>query len=64
MCLTCGCGLPYDDMGDGRNVTYDDIKHAVETSDGKGLTADQAVNNLVETWKKVKEDDRGFKQEG
>lgn len=61
MCLTCGCELPYDDMGDPNNVTYSDIKKAVETPDGKGLTANDAVDNLVKTWKRVKDQDKEFK---
>ena len=61
MCLTCGCGEAYDDMGDADNVTYDDIKQAVETKDGKGLTTDQAVKNLTDTWAKVKVEDKNYK---
>ncbi len=61
MCLTCGCGLPYDDMGNPNNITVKDIKKAVETNDGKGQTEDQAVSNLIETWKKVKSEDKSFK---
>ena len=63
MCLTCGCGMPYDDMGDEDNVTYDDIKKAVETEDGEGITTDKAVQNLVKTWEKVKLEDREYKTE-
>ncbi len=62
MCLTCGCGLPYDDMGDPKNITYADIKAAVETNDGKGLSADEAVKNLAKTWPKVKKEDQDYKQ--
>ena len=61
MCLTCGCGEPYDDMGDAKNVTYGDIKKAVETPDGKGLSTDQAVKNLNDTWAKVKDEDKDYK---
>ncbi len=61
MCLTCGCMLPYDDMGDPRNVTFKDIKEAVETPDGEGLTTDQAVQNLIKTWSKVKDEDKKFR---
>lgn len=61
MCLTCGCLMPYDDMGDSDNITYDDIKKAMQTEDGKGQTADEGVQNLIKTWKKVKPDDKEFK---
>lgn len=61
MCLTCGCGMPYDDMGDASNITYQDIKKAMETEDGKGQTTDQGVKNLVKTWEKVKDSDKEYK---
>ncbi len=61
MCLTCGCDQPYDDMGHTDNVTYDDIKKAVETPDGKGLTTEEAIKNLNETWRKVKDEDKNYK---
>lgn len=61
MCLTCGCGMPYDDMGDDKNVTYDDIQKAVETDDGKGKTTNEAVKTLIETWAKVKPEDKQYK---
>ncbi len=61
MCLTCGCGMPYDNMGDAKNLTVKDLKESVETADGKGLSEQQAVDNLVETWKKVKSDDKNYK---
>lgn len=63
MCLTCGCGLPYDKMGDDKNIVVDDIKKAVETDDGKGQTADQAVDNLVKTWAYAKEEDKKYKKD-
>lgn len=61
MCLQCGCGLPYDDMGDANNITVADIKKSVETSDAKGLTGDEAIENIVKTWKKVKDEDKEYK---
>lgn len=61
MCLTCGCMMPYDDMGDPNNISYQDIKKAVETADGKGLTTQEAVDNLLKTWDKVKAEDKDFK---
>jgi hypothetical protein len=63
MCLTCGCGMPYNDMGDPKNITVKDIKEAVETEAAGGITEEQAVENLVQTWKKVKPEDKDFKSE-
>ena len=62
MCLQCGCGLPYDDMGDSNNITVDDIKKSVETEAAEGLTMDQAIENVVKTWKKVKDEDKQYKK--
>ncbi len=61
MCLTCGCGMPYDDMGDAKNITYEDIKKAVETAAAKGLSAEEAIENLKKTWPKVKPEDKAYK---
>lgn len=61
MCLTCGCELPYDKMSSDDNLTVDDIKKAVQTADAKGLSAEDAVKNLVTAWSKVKEEDKTFK---
>lgn len=61
MCLNCGCGMPYDNMGDDNNLVVDDIKKAVETEAGQGLTMDQAVQNLTKTWQKVKDEDKQYK---
>ncbi|MBI3984120.1 hypothetical protein HY346_02360 [Candidatus Microgenomates bacterium] len=47
-------------MGDANNITYQDIKKAVETKDGKGQTADQAIQNLKDTWPLVKDDDKQY----
>lgn len=63
MCLQCGCGLPYDKMGDEDNLVVDDIKKSVETSNAQGLTTDEAIKNIVQTWGKVDEDDKGYKAE-
>jgi len=61
MCLQCGCGMPYDKMGDDDNLVVDDIKKSVETSNAKGITTDKAIENIVATWKKVKEQDKDYK---
>lgn len=62
MCLTCGCGMPYNDMGDPKNITVKDIKEAVETQAAAGITEEEAVQNLVKTWTKVKPEDKDYKQ--
>jgi hypothetical protein len=63
MCLTCGCGMPYDDMGDPKNITVKDIKAAVETEAGSGTSEEQAVQNLMSTWAKVKTEDKEYTSE-
>ena len=62
MCLQCGCGLPYDDMGEpDKNLTVKDIRASVESEAAQGITTDEAIRNIVETWKKVKEEDKQYK---
>lgn len=63
MCLQCGCGLPYDKMGDEDNLVVDDIKKSVETSNAQGLTTDEAIKNIVQTWDKVDDGDKEYKAE-
>ena len=62
MCLTCGCGMPYNDMGDPKNITVKDIKESVETQAAAGITEEEAIENLMKTWKKVKPEDKEYKQ--
>lgn len=61
MCLQCGCGRPYDKMGDDDNLVVDDVKKSVETSNAKGLTTDKAIENIVQTWKKVADKDKEYR---
>lgn len=62
MCLQCGCGLPYDDMGEpGKNLTVKEMKMYVESEAAKGITTDEAIENIVNTWKKVKDEDKQYK---
>jgi hypothetical protein len=62
MCLQCGCKMPYDKMGDENNLTVDDIKKSVQTENAKGKTTEEAVQELLATWKqKVKDEDKQFK---
>jgi hypothetical protein len=64
MCLQCGCKRPYDKMGDENNLTVDDIKKSVQTENAKGKTTEEAVQELLATWKeKVKDKDKDFKAE-
>ena len=64
MCLQCGCGLPYDDMGEpDKNIVVSNIRKAVGSEAAKGITTDEAIKNIVETWKKVKEEDKQYKSD-
>ena len=62
MCLTCGCGMPYNDMGDPKNLTVKDIKDAVDTEAASGITEEQAIQNLIKTWPKAKQEDKDYKK--
>jgi len=65
MCLQCGCGMPYNDMGEpDKNLVVDNIKKSVESQSAKGITTEQAIENIVKTWKKVKESDKKYKAKG
>ena len=60
--MQCGCGRSYDDMGDpDKNLIVQNTKKSVTSDSAKGITTDQAIKNIVETWKKVKDDDKQFK---
>ncbi|HVC35963.1 MAG TPA: hypothetical protein VNE40_00750 [Candidatus Dormibacteraeota bacterium] len=62
MCLQCGCGLPYDDMGEpDKNLVVDNIKKSVESEAAKGISMDKAIENIVKTWERVKEEDKQYK---
>ena len=62
MCLQCGCGLPYDDMGDpDKNLVYNDIKKSVESEAAKGISTDDAIKNVVAAWAKVSDEDKQYK---
>lgn len=49
-------------MGDDDNLVVDDIKKAVETDSAKGITTDQAIQNIMSTWQSVKEEDKQYKE--
>lgn len=46
MCLTCGCALPHDDLGNPDHLTIEDLERSADI-DGMGL--DEAVRNLIQT---------------
>jgi len=49
-------------MGEpGKNLVVNDIKSSVESEAAKGITTDEAIRNIVETWKKVKDEDKQYK---
>jgi hypothetical protein len=50
VCLTCGCGVPNDDHGDDRHITYEELKTAAEAAE---IPVDEAVRNFNETVKKA-----------
>jgi hypothetical protein len=50
MCLTCGCGDPYDQHGDSRYLVFDDLAKSCEPDK---MSAEEALKNLNETIKKV-----------
>jgi len=61
MCLQCGCGMPYNDLGEpDKNITVDDIKKSVGSRSARGITTDKAIENIINTWKKVTEEDKGY----
>jgi hypothetical protein len=61
MCLQCGCGRPYDDMGEpDKNLVVDTIKKSVESESAKGITTEEAIKNIVQTWQKVKDEDKQY----
>lgn len=50
MCMSCGCGEPYDDHGNSDNIVFDDIKKA---ADAEGISTEQAVENIKDALAKV-----------
>lgn len=60
MCLNCGCDLPYEDWDNPDNITVDTIKKATTTPKAQGLTADQVMNRITNTWAKVKPEDKHY----
>lgn len=50
MCLTCGCGDPYDNHG---NADYLVFEHLAKSAALEKQSAEEALRNLNETVKKV-----------
>jgi hypothetical protein len=49
-------------MGEpGKNLTVKEMKAYVESEAAKGISTDEAIKNIVETWKKVKDEDKHYK---
>ena len=60
MCLNCGCGRPYDDMGKPDNITAPDLVRAAEAN---GQTLRESAQHIVETVELLdasRRDDRGL----
>jgi hypothetical protein len=60
MCLNCGCDLPYEDWDNPDNITVDTIKNAAATPKSEGLTANQIIQRIMTTWRKVNESDKNY----
>ncbi|MGH2768441.1 MAG: hypothetical protein ACRDIF_05725 [Actinomycetota bacterium] len=50
MCMSCGCGEPQDDHGDGRHIKYDDLKAAADAAE---ISPEEAAENIRATLAKV-----------
>lgn len=47
MCYTCGCGLPYEDHGDPRNITEHHLEAAGQTKEIKQAGKKPAKENIL-----------------
>lgn len=52
MCMSCGCGEPYDDHGNPDNIVFEDVKKA---ADAEGISVEKAVENIRAALANVKE---------
>jgi hypothetical protein len=48
MCANCGCGVPEDQHGDDRNITWSQIVAAAEANDGTPSDAIQNMQRMAE----------------
>jgi hypothetical protein len=53
MCYTCGCNLPYDDMGDENNITEKDFQAASTTQAGKNEGIAEAKRHMYELLRSI-----------
>ncbi len=47
MCLTCGCGMPENDMGNPDNITLDTLRRAAKAAGAKN------IKQVMETFDKT-----------
>lgn len=45
MCVSCGCGKLYDNQGDQRNITMQDLDQAAEAA---GITRERVAQNITQ----------------
>jgi hypothetical protein len=48
MCANCGCGIPEDNHGDDRNITWSEIVASAEANDISPTEAVQNIQNMAE----------------
>jgi hypothetical protein len=58
MCYTCGCGLPYEDHGDPRNITEHHLEQAGQTKEIKKAGKTAAKKNVLELLELQKDGDQ------
>jgi hypothetical protein len=47
MCMNCGCGRPFDKMGNDANITYDQLEAAAKANDMDPETAADNIHALA-----------------
>jgi hypothetical protein len=48
MCYTCGCKMPYEDHGDPRNLTEQNLQDAALTKEAGGADITKVKENFAE----------------
>ena len=48
MCYTCGCKMPFEDHGDPRNLTENNLRDAAMTDAAKGADIRKVKENVQE----------------
>jgi hypothetical protein len=64
MCYTCGCKMPYNDMGDPKNITETQFEQASQTDAIEKAGITKAKQNMLELLKMELEKDQLEKPEG